>query len=380
MSIEELRREIDEADRAILTAFVQRMETAEKIGAWKRENNTPILDPRREREKLAALAGQLPPDLSDCGYALWSLLFAMSRERQKTGEGMSPLGQRVRQAMEEMPQGFPQKAVVACQGVEGAYSQLACEKLFAHPQILYFSTFDGVFSAVENGLCDYGVLPVENSTAGSVKEVYDGMLRHHFHIVRSARLKVEHLLLAKPETRLEDVREIFSHPQALRQSAAFLEGLGKGVTLTPCSNTAAAAEQVASSPRRDVAAVSSRSCQELYGLRCLAEGIQDRDNNYTRFLCISQKLELYPGADRTSLQMVLPHRPGSLSQVLNRFAALDINLLKLESRPLPQREFEFQFYFDLETPLHVPSFLRLMDGFGQLGEEVRYLGSYSEVI
>ena len=379
MTLDTLRAEIDEADRALLDAFRKRMETAEKIGRWKRENGKPVLDPQREREKLADLAGKLPSELADYGYALWSLLFAMSREVQGD-RATSPLGQTIRRAMEETPALFPQRAVVACQGVEGAYAQLACEKLFPHPQILYFSTFDGVFSAVESGLCEYGVLPIENSTAGSVQEVYDGMLRHDFHIVRSARLKVEHHLVAKPGTRLEDVREVLSHPQALRQCAAYLGELGGGVTLTPCANTAAAAEQVAKSGRTDVASISSRSCLALYGLAPLAEGIQDRDNNYTRFLCVSKKLEIYPGADRTSLRMVLPHRPGSLSQVLTRFAALGLNLLKLESRPLPQREFEFQFYFDLETPLYDGRFLRMIDGLGRLGEDARYLGSYSEVI
>lgn len=379
MTLDTLRTEIDEADRALLEAFVKRMETAEQIGQWKRENGKAVFDPKREREKLADLAGKLPPELSDYGYSLWSLLFAMSREVQME-KGSSPLGEKVRQAVEETPKLFPPKATIACQGVEGAYSQLACEKLFPHPQIMYFSTFDGVFSAVENGLCDYGVLPIENSTAGSVQEVYDGMLRHSFHIVRSARLKIDHNLVARPGTKIEEIKEIFSHPQALRQCAAYLSGLSGDVTLTPCANTAAAAEQVAKSGRTDVAAIASRSCLDLYGLTCLAEGIQDRDNNYTRFLCISKKLEIYPGADRTSLRMVLPHRPGSLSGVLARFAALGLNLLKLESRPLPEREFEFQFYFDLETPIYADSFLRMIDGLGQLGEDVRYLGSYSEVI
>ena len=379
MTLDILRTEIDEADRALLEAFTKRMETAGKIGQWKREHGKPVLDPRREREKLADLAGRLPPELSDYGYSLWSLLFAMSREAQ-VEKTPSPLGQRVRQAMEDTAKLFPQRAVIAYQGVEGAYSQLACEKLFPHPQILYFSTFDGVFSAVESGLCDYGVLPIENSTAGSVTEVYDGMLRHNFHIVRSARLKVEHNLVAKPGTKLEEVKEVLSHPQALRQCSAYLDRLGGDVTLTPCANTAAAAEQVAESERTDVAAIASRSCLDLYGLTCLAEGIQDRDNNCTRFLCISKKLEIYPGADRTSLRMVLPHRPGSLSQALARFDALGLNLLKLESRPIPAREFEFQFYFDLEPPISADSFLRMIDGLGHLGEEVRYLGSYSEVI
>ena len=156
--------------------------------------------------------------------------------------------------------------------------------------------------------------------------------------------------------------------------------LGKDVKVTPCENTAAAAAAVAQSDRTDVAAISSHRCIELYGLERLAADIQDRSNNYTRFICISKKLEIYPGADKTSLMVVLPHRPGSLYQILARFYALGLNLIKLESRPLPDREFEFMFYFDLETSVYSDVFIRMVDDLSAICEEFQYLGSYSEVI
>ena len=197
---------------------------------------------------------------------------------------------------------------------------------------------------------------------GSVKQIYDLMLRHSsFKIVRSTRLKIDHNLVAKKGTKLEDIKEIFSHPQAISQCSAYLEKLGKDVKITPCENTAAAAEAVAQSDRKDVAAIASHSCVALYGLERLAADIQDRSNNYTRFICISKKLEIYPGADKTSLMVVLPHRPGSLYQILARFYALGLNLIKLESRPLPDREFEFMFYFDLETSVYSDEFIRMVD-------------------
>ncbi|MFR4757510.1 MAG: prephenate dehydratase [Evtepia gabavorous] len=175
-------------------------------------------------------------------------------------------------------------------------------------------------------------------------------------------------------------KEIFSHPQAISQCSAYLEKLGKDVKITPCENTAAAAEAVAQSDRKDVAAIASHSCVALYGLERLAADIQDRSNNYTRFICISKKLEIYPGADKTSLMVVLPHRPGSLYQILARFYALGLNLIKLESRPLPDREFEFMFYFDLETSVYSDEFIRMVDDLSAVCEEFQYLGSYSEVI
>ena len=207
------------------------------------------------------------------------------------------------------------------------------------------------------------------------------MLRHSsFKIVRSTRLKIDHNLVAKKGTKLEDIKEIFSHPQAISQCSAYLEKLGKDVKITPCENTAAAAEAVAQSDRKDVAAIASHSCVALYGLERLAADIQDRSNNYTRFICISKQLEIYPGADKTSLMVVLPHRPGSLYQILARFYALGLNLIKLESHPLPDREFEFMFYFDLETSVYSDEFIRMVDDLSAVCEEFQYLGSYSEVI
>ena len=153
-----------------------------------------------------------------------------------------------------------------------------------------------------------------------------------------------------------------------------------GVKVTPCENTAAAAKKVAESGRSDVAALSSRACIELYGLDCLKYSVQNMGNNYTRFICISKQLEIYPGADRTSLMMVLPHKPGSLYMVLSRFYAQGINLNKLESRPLPERNFEFMFYFDIETPVYSPEFMQLMGELSSGCERFAYLGSYSETI
>ena len=204
------------------------------------------------------------------------------------------------------------------------------------------------------------------------------MMKHDFRIVRSVRLKVDHNLLALKGASLSGIKEIFSHEQAISQCGEFLHSLG--VKVTPCENTAVAAKMVAESGRTDIAALASRSCSELYGLTCLAESVQDKGNNYTRFICISKAFEIYPGADRTSLMAVLPHRAGSLYKVLSRFYALGINLNKLESRPLPERNFEFMFYFDLDTSVYSPEFIQLMGEMPELCESFAYLGSYSEVI
>ena len=244
---------------------------------------------------------------------------------------------------------------------------------------MYFKNFEGVFSAIDQGLCQYGILPLENSSAGSVNKVYDLMSKHNFSIVRTFRLKIDHNLLANPGAALENIKEVYSHEQAISQCGEFLHQ-HPGIKVIPVENTALAADMVAKSGRTNIAALSSRSCAELYGLQCLAASIQDKGNNRTRFICISKNLEIYPGSDKTSIMMVLPHRPGSLYKVMARLFVLGINVTKLESRPIPDRDFEFMFYFDLDTSIYSEEFIQLMCELDDLCEEFKYLGSYSEVV
>ena len=380
MDISQLRNEIAKIDDELVKLFGQRMDVAARIADFKKENNLPILVPAREREKLANVAEKAGPEMSNYTRVLYSMLFELSRSYQsKRNESISPLYQRITEAIANTPNLFPQAPMVACQGVEGAYAQIACEKIFKSPFIMYFKNFEGVFNAIEQGLCQYGILPLENSTAGSVNKVYDLMINHNFSIVRTFRLKVDHNLLALPGAKLSDIKEVYSHEQAIGQCGTFLNNM-PGVKVIPVENTAVAASMVAQSGRKDVAALSSRACEELYGLTCLASNIQDKGNNRTRFICISKNLEVYPGSDKTSIMMVLNHKPGALYKVLARLYVLGINVTKLESRPIPDRDFEFMFYFDLETSIYSEEFVQLMCEQDDLCEEFKYLGSYSEVV
>ena len=379
MDLSQYREQIDQIDDELIQLFARRMETAAQIAQWKRQAGKPVMDAGRERAKLLDVMNKCPAEFKDYAVSLYSLLFELSRSYQhRILDSSSALTEQISAAIAHTAPLFPKTANVACQGVERAYTQLACAKLFRLPNIFYFNSFDAVFSAIEKGLCRYGIIPLENSTAGSVNKVYDLMMRHNFRIVRSVRLKVDHNLLVKPGTRMEDIREIYSHEQAINQCARYLQKFS-GVKIIPCENTAMAAKYV-SEAGGGAAALSSRSCAKLYELSCLEESVQDQGNNYTRFICISKDLEIYPGADRTSLMLVLPHTPGSLYKVLSRFYALGINLNKLESRPLPERDFEFMFYFDLDTPVYSPQFIQLMGELQNICEEFNYLGSYSEVI
>ena len=380
MDLNQLRSEIDKIDDQLISLFGQRMEIAAQIGDYKKQNNLPIYVPAREREKLLDVSQKAGAEMANYTRVLYSMIFELSRSYQsKRTLDTTELHKKITKAIETTPHLFPQAPMVACQGVEGAYAQIACEKIFKAPFIMYFKNFDGVFNAIDQGLCQYGVLPIENSTAGSVKKVYDLMIRHNFSIVRTFRLKVDHNLLALPGAKIDSITEIYSHEQAINQCSAFLATL-PGVKVIPVENTAVAAQMVANSGRNDVAALSSRSCAELYGLSCLASCIQDKGNNYTRFIRIAKNLEIYPGSDKTSIMMVLSHKPGALYKVLARLYTLGINVTKLESRPIPDRDFEFMFYFDLETSIYSEEFVQLMCELDELCEEFKYLGSFCEVV
>ena len=380
MDLNELRQQIDQIDQELVRLFCARMNLSAQVADYKRENNLPIFHPGRERAILQKVAEMAGPEMANYTRVLYSMLFEISRSYQSKRNGtLTPLYEEISRSIENTPKLFPQTPIVACQGVEGAYSQIACEKIFKSPFIMYFKNFEAVFTAIEQGMCQYGILPIENSTAGSVTKVYDLMIRHNFSIVRTFRLKIDHNLLANPGAKLSDIKTIYSHEQAINQCGDFLHSLA-GVNVIPVANTALASEMVSKSGQKDVAALSSRSCAELYGLNYLAASVQDKGNNRTRFICISKNLEIYPGSDKTSIMMVLPHKPGALYKVLARLYTLGINVTKLESRPIPDREFEFMFYFDLETSIYSEEYIQLMCELDDLCEEFKYLGSYTEVV
>ena len=346
----------------------------------KRDSADPVQDPARERSILSKVAKTVGPDLENEARIIFTTLMSVSRGRQRAElAGDSAFAAAISEASAATPNTFPSSATVACPGVEGAYSQQAACRLVNFPTIFYFKGFDDVFSAVEKGMCDYGVLPIENSAAGSVTAVYDLMAKHNFKIVRAVKLRVRHALLAPRGTRLEDVKEISSHPHAIAQCSDFLHGL-PGIRAVPATNTAAAAAAIANSGRKDVAVIASRECAELYGLEVIREDISNTASNYTRFICISKRTEIYPDANKFSVMMSLSHRPGALTDVLVKFAATGVNLTKLESRPVPGSDFEFRFIFDFEATPHDPRVVKMLSGFSIDPEIERFtfLGAYSE--
>lgn len=376
----EIREQINNIDNQIIELWKERMALSLEVAKYKKENHIPILDSKREAELLNRIGDMAGDDLEVYSRVLYDTIMTVSKSYQhKYLSKENELTLKIKTAVENTEKIFPSKAMVACQGVEGAYSGIACEKLFRYPTVSYFKTWYDVVNAVEKGICKYGVLPIENSTAGSVNNVYDLMAEHNFYIVKSVRLKINHCLLGNNGATIENIKEIYSHEQAINQCSEFLRE-HSDIKVTVCENTAVAAKMVMESGRTDIAAISSENCCDLYNLTMLSTAVQNKDNNYTRFICISKDLEIYPGADKISFVLTLPHRPGSLYHTLARFYALGINVIKLESRPVQNRDFEFMFYFDMSVSVYDNAFYEIVEQLKNECEYFHYLGSYQEVI
>lgn len=378
--ISELRRDIDEIDDKIAELFLDRMEKMDEVALAKKAEGTSISDPARERNILSRVTNAVGEKHEDAARLLFRTIFGITKARQRVLlNGESEFTKSIKDAIAATGDKFPKRAIVACPGVEGAYAQQAASRMFALPTIVYFNDFEKIFESVEKGLCPYGILPIENSAAGSVAAVYDLMRKHRFHIVRSLKLKIDHVLLAPKGTKLSDVKVVESHPHALAQCSEFFRA-HSDIEMKPAINTATAAEALAANKTRGVAVIASRTCADLYGLEIIAERIQNAALNYTRFICIAKNTEIYSDANRIGIMLSLPHKPGSLNDIISKFSAIDVNLTKLESRPVPGMDFEFRFIFEFEASISDPSVLSLLADLAADPEIDRFtfLGAYSE--
>lgn len=378
--LKQARAKIDAIDAELVKLFLERLEVAHDVAMAKRAMGGVINDPKREREILDKVSEAAGVENENAARLFFSTLFSISKARQRSIlKGDSPLVSAIAKSSESFNHAFPSRATVACCGAEGSYAQQATCRLVKVPTIVYFNDFEKVFEAVEKGVCPYGVLPVENSAAGSVAAVYDLMQKHSFHIARACRLKVDHVLLAPRGVKLEDIREVSSHPHALAQCKNFFKAHPE-IKATAGANTALAAKDIAASGRMDAAVIASRACADLYGLEVIAEGIQDAAYNYTRFICITKDLEVYPDANKFSIMLSLPHKAGALATIISKFASIDVNLTKLESRPIPGMDFEFRFIFDFEASPTDRQVLCLLSELSQDPEieHFDFLGAYVE--
>ncbi len=375
MELNELRNEIDKVDDEILALFEKRTRIAGEIAEYKRANGMEILQAGREDEVLRRAAERVSPDNADGARLLFATLMDISKCRQQQ------LLTNVKPFVPECEVANPVVGAVT----KGSYTADACEKFFGSGRnIKYYHDFESVFRAVEDEAVDYGVIPIENSTAGEVSATYGLMLRHRFFICRDTKIRINHVLAAKPGTRPEDIKTVTSHEMALKQCSGFLDRTGYATE--EALSTAKAAESVAASDDRTLAAICSASCAKLFGLVPVMTDIMDIRDNYTRFIMISKDLQIPKNASVVSLCLTVPHTAGSLYRTLTRFAYCGLNLCRIESKPMPgslaylkDDAFEFIFYLDFIGNVKDPNVVKLLTGLEKGAKFYRFLGNYEEV-
>lgn len=372
--LEQIREEINEIDNALLLLFLRRMDASRRVAEYKRKQHLPVFHAERERQILNRVANAAG-EYADAAQLLYSSIMDVSRalQHEQLGGGKE-LRRQIETALAASP--TPARGRVACAGIDGSYTGEAGRKLYPEAEFLFRRRFEDVFRAVDEGEADYGIIPVENSSAGSVTEVYDLIIKYRFSICAGAELRISHCLLAKPGACLDDIQTVYSHPQALSQCSGFL---GRH-SLRPVesANTAVAAETVAGAEEPTAAAIASRQSAELYGLAILKEGIQNSQENYTRFISVSKTPYIPKGADKISLCFSLPHETGSLYRILSRFALRGLNLTKIESRPILDRPFEYLFYLDFSGNAAEEKTVNLLCALSDELPRFTFLGNYRE--
>lgn len=368
--LNDIRRDINEADEQLRSLFLRRMGLALEVAETKAETGDKIFKPEREAEILSARAAGLESGLQLKYISLLKAMIRKSRECQYAA------------MLAHFPERFPLSPETAArpvrtvfyQGVEGAYAHQAARALFPEASHQSLPTWEEVFLRVHNGEADMGVVPVENSTAGTVDEVYDLLLKYDLSINRSYIQPIVHCLAAAPGASLDTVQCVCSHPHALPQCNEFIHARGYAKRFEP--NTAIAAKRVAEANDPALAAICSREAAERNGLRILAEGINDVGRNETRFLAVSPRLTALPGDDRVEICFSLPNQAGSLNSVLSLLADYGIDMTEIHSRPMKDSPWHYIFYVDFTGSLLDDGVRALLY---QLHEELPYikvLGSY----
>lgn len=377
--LEDYRRQIDEVDARLVDLFRRRMDITGKVGEYKLARQIPVLDAQREREVLGKKAAMIDDPLLKADVAtLFQTIMAISRRQQRrlVHEGAEDPGyaaylDTLSRARE--PVANPR---VVYQGEPGCYSEEAAAGFFgSQVNSRGAAWFGDVFLALQNGEADYAVLPVENTSTGSIRQVYDLLAQYAYAIVGEWQVKVEHCLAALPGVTMDGIQTVYSHEQGLQQCDRFLDSR-RSWTRVPTLDTAGSAKQVAASGDRTAAAICSKRAARLYGLEILAEKVNHNAENTTRFVVVSPVMERREGRDKISALFTLPHQSGSLHEILTLFTVQGLNLMKLESRPIPGRNWEYLFFLDFSGDLSAPGMDGVLHELSQLASGMRILGNY----
>jgi chorismate mutase/prephenate dehydratase len=346
------------------------MDVCRQVGEYKKENNLPVMQGNREKEVIDRIRSRSPEGLADGAAVLFQNIMDISKSIQNIGMVESTDFDAYRTFTPENAR------KIACQGTEGAYSEAACQKLFGDKTVEFYHNFEDVFSAVESGEADFGILPLENSTIGSISETYELMAKHDFYVNSLIRVEITHCLAAKKGTRIEDVKKVYSKDEALSQCSKFLKD--NGFEKCEYANTALSAELVVKSDE-PIACICSEKCAEMHGLDILSSKIADAYPNFTRFICFSKKLTVNPDADIVSVLLTLPHVKGSLNRLLTKFSVNGLNLTKIESKSIAGSDFEVMFFLDFVGSCADPKVTALLKDLEREMTSFRLLGNFKEV-
>ncbi len=376
VDLQECRRAIDEIDDEMLRLFEKRMKVCEDVAQYKISTGNQILDPERERSKIKNLREKAHGEFNALGaQELFQQIMAISRKRQY--QLLNEQGVTENKDY-EMVEKLPLRNVsVVFQGVEGAYSYAAMRAYFEEDiKSYHVKTWRDAMEELSEGRADYGVLPIENSTAGIVADIYDLLTEYKLYIVGQQLIPVDHVLLGLPGTGIEDIRTVYSHPQGLAQCSKYLEGHPEWETIKT-ENTAGAAKMLREEGNRTYGAIASREAGELFGLSVLAENICHNDQNITRFIIVSRRPAYEKQADKVSVCFELPHSSGTLYSMLSHIIYNGLNMTKIESRPIPGKTWEYRFFVDFEGNLEDCAVKNALRGLAAEANRMRVLGCYA---
>ena len=374
MDLSELRVQIDAIDKDIVELYERRMDICRQVAEYKIENGKKVFDKVREEEKIAKVKSLTHNAFNSVGIQeLFEQIMSMSRKLQyQLLAEKGALGKLPFIAVDKLDQ---EGARVVFQGAEGAYSQAAMRQYFGDKiSSIHVDTFRDAMAAIEEGSADFAVLPIENSTAGIVSEIYDLLVEYENYIVGEQIIKIEHCLLGLPGTKLEDIHTVYSHPQSLMQSARFLsEHDWKQISM---QNNAFAARKVAEDQDRSQAAIASAYAGETYGLEVLKQGVNQSSNNSTRFIIVTNQKIFEKDAKKISICFEVPHESGSLYHMLSHFIYNGLNICKIESRPIEDRTWEYRFFLDFEGNLSDSAVKNALRGLRDEARNMKILGNY----
>lgn len=376
--LQHLRAQIDSIDRQLVELFCQRMDITRRVGLYKQAHHLPVLDQERERQVLRNKGELAGPELRPAVTTLFQTIVALSRRQQRDmlGERADNPGLRRYLAARAGVRPPVERPRVVYQGVPGAYSEQACLNFFG-PQVETegLEQFEDAFLALKEGRADYAVLPIENSSTGAIRQIYDLLSQYEYFIVGETAVRVEHCLMALPGATLDTITHVYSHEQGLFQCEQYLAG-HPGWHTVPQADTAGSARMVAASGDPTKAAICSARAAQLYGLNILARGINHNSHNTTRFVVVSPRLELREGADKISTLFMLPHESGTLHEILTIFAIRGLNLVKLESRPVPEHSWEYLFFLEFNGHLDQQVTADVLHELAQTTGDFRVLGNF----